>query len=488
MLEVTYMSYQVRVWMISFPIPKIPPFPLAIMPLKSTTTQEELHQWHDDIESRLQHFGLRHISYNADGASSERRLERNLKDLASTTGQTRTWTFTSPLPDTTTISITVPLLSNGQPRVLGTDGKHCKKNGRGSIQSGAHTVVLGNYLAHHGQLVKIVRSSDSPLLEGDITRVDKQDDRAAARLFSSGTLEHVSQNQPLETGLSVYLFVIGELIDAQQSRTMAHGTRMKLLWRARFFIDSWLKDVLDHPHYTMRTHFLSPELYEIINLFIDSILSLILIHRDYYPDVALLPWIHSTECCEHFFGSARRISKDFNLRDLIYMMPKLSLIINRDLQTGKPTQAQASSQRSGYYHSWYDNDGTQHTVLATYPSDDEINSEILPNAYREAEQLLEILNISTVTVSPPTTLTSWDAPGTVDLGSLLPTLVEDQDALAFIKSSESLPDDDNIDGLLLSQSLASSQDNRTENTITNLGVAACASSLHTGHVMYVSAI
>ncbi|KAK7684272.1 hypothetical protein QCA50_012596 [Cerrena zonata] len=174
--------------------------------------------------------------------------------------QVRERTFPPPIPGgTPSFTVTIPLLPvSGKPRVLGTDGKHGKNNG--SVQSGAHTPVLGNSIAHFGQLKEIVDSENSPLLRADIIGVDKQDDRAAARLFSSAVIDYLQQQTHRDTkvGLTVYLFVIGELINAQQSRTLSFRDRFKILYRSLIFLDRWLQSVNNHPHYISKLYIQGP--------------------------------------------------------------------------------------------------------------------------------------------------------------------------------------------------------------------------------------
>ncbi|CAG8832987.1 30624_t:CDS:2, partial [Racocetra persica] len=47
-------------------------------------------------------------------------------------------------------------------------------------------------------------------------------------------------------------------------------------------------------------------------------------HREYYPQIPLISWIHETESCEHFFDTARQINSDFNFAEIIQMLPKIS--------------------------------------------------------------------------------------------------------------------------------------------------------------------
>lgn len=380
------------------------------------------------------------------------------------------------------------------------------------MQSGAHTLVLGNYVAHFGQLKNIALSKISPLRSRDVIGVDKQDDRAAARLFSSAVVDYLSSSDDrLEYGLTVYLYIVGELVDAQQCRHSGFNECMKILWRARFFLNGWITSIYDHPHYTSPTHFISRELFDIFNIFIDGMLGLILIHRDYYPNTPLLLWLHSTECCEHFFGCARKIIKDFSFLDLIYMMPKLSLLIDRDLHTGGKAETKGSAQRSGYHHTWHDSRGVNYKMLSTFPSDDEIETDILPAAFDEAKQLLEALGITTaqdrtafrLNIAPPGTHSvdflsaaakflqdfRADQAKSDTQGS---DLVEDMEATGQLDDVSTPSEDDEdadvehdrsegnqLNELLIESSKAGNlMDHQSEMAIRTFGVTATAAAMH----------
>ncbi|EGG06081.1 uncharacterized protein MELLADRAFT_87499 [Melampsora larici-populina 98AG31] len=59
----------------------------------------------------------------------------------------------------------------------------------------------------------------------------------------------------------------------------------------------------------------------------ESLLGLIISHRDRYPTHPLMPWKHGTECCEHIFGWMRVISPTFTILDARQMMPKIFSVI-----------------------------------------------------------------------------------------------------------------------------------------------------------------
>lgn len=75
------------------------------------------------------------------------------------------------------------------------------------------------------------------------------------------------------------------------------------------------------------------------------------------------------------------------------MMPKLTLLIDQDLRSLGRADTKASAHRSGYHHSWYDIEDAKYHILTQFPSDKKISSELLPHAYDEADQLLQLLGI-----------------------------------------------------------------------------------------------
>ncbi|KAI0309490.1 hypothetical protein OF83DRAFT_1166849 [Amylostereum chailletii] len=229
-------------------------------------------------------------------------------------------------------------------------------------------------------------------MTSDIIGVDKQDDRAAARLFSAALLEYASRQQPNEIGLAAYLFNAGEIIDAQQNWTLAMTTRIKMLFRGLFFLEGWRDYVLSHPFYSINTHFIARDLYDILVMFIKSMVTLILTHRDFFLHIPCLLWLSSLEVCEHLFGCGRKIQKDFTFLEWILMIPKLTVMMAGEL-SAKGIQAKASAHRSGYHHTWFKTDGLDLVELTTFPSDAVIQ-QLIKSAHIEATSMLRILGMN----------------------------------------------------------------------------------------------
>jgi hypothetical protein len=105
--------------------------------------------------------------------------------------------------------------------------------------------------------------------------------------------------------------------------------------RAKYFLESW-EAFLNACGYRKDRYFISREAADILRFIIDGFIALVVIHRDHVPGrVPLLPWLHSSEACEHVFGEARHVVKDFTYLDFIYMLPKLRVKLHEAVLRGR---------------------------------------------------------------------------------------------------------------------------------------------------------
>jgi hypothetical protein len=88
-------------------------------------------------------------------------------------------------------------------------------------------------------------------------------------------------------------------------------------------------------------------------IFIHSMLVLILIHRDYYPNVPLFLHIHSTEQVEHLYGCSRAETKAYTFVQFLLGLPKTLLLMQGQASSPKGAQAASSAHRVGYEYSWW---------------------------------------------------------------------------------------------------------------------------------------
>ena len=329
------------------------------------------------------------VSYSCDGTELERKIQRGILNEAE--GRLE-YIIKNPrhgMPDTT---ITIPVI-NGQPISLLQDSKHALKTLRNNLFSGARLLTFGNYTILYAIIRDLAFANGSPLYRRDVEKLDRQDDNAASRLFSANTLSYLTSHYPDRVGEIVYLFVFGDLIDAYQNRSIPHRERVKMLLRARYFLDSWER-FLEHANYKRHLYFLSREAIDILRQIIEGLLGLIYIYRDGLRNSndinPLLPWLHSTEQCEHVFGEARQIVMDFCFLDFIYMIPKLRVTI-REAMLHARMDPRATA--SGYSHTHFDSQGLNIPALATFPNDDEINAAA-KEAAEETESLLALLGVS----------------------------------------------------------------------------------------------
>jgi len=163
----------------------------------------------------MQAAGLHPTSFASDGTETECAVQRIV--VASATA-VDLYNINNVVPGCA-LTLEIPLF-NGRPTIAIQDSKHGAKTACNQLFTGARILTLGNFPMFFQMLLDIINHPSSPLFCRDVERVDKQDDRAAARLLSSETLEFILTHHPDRAGLSCYLFVLGELIDAWQHRAL----------------------------------------------------------------------------------------------------------------------------------------------------------------------------------------------------------------------------------------------------------------------------
>ena len=344
---------------------------------------------HTTLAALLHQRGIHPVSLASDGTE----VERQTQDLIANSAPSY-HVYIIPnkiLGSIGNISLRIPLFLGLYPFVIVQDSKHALKTARNQLLTGARILVFGFFTAFFALLRELDTNIAGPLFARDVERVDRQDDRAAARTFSAKSLDFQMDEQPDQRGLSIYLFVLGELVDAWQNRNISHVQRAKMVTRLRFFLMGWRAYIVAHPDYSVNVQFISRESFDIFITLADGLLSLIIVYRKYYPRYPFLPWLHSTEACEHVFGVLRQIKKDFTFNDFLSAQPKLQALLGAfgDLST----EEQANQTAAGYHHTYFTADDLDLKELLRYPSDQDL-ADASDAAFKEAEQLLSSIGIN----------------------------------------------------------------------------------------------
>ncbi|THH05194.1 hypothetical protein EW146_g9969 [Bondarzewia mesenterica] len=378
---------KLRLWCLQVPMPSVPTIILAAMAISNKMSAEELFPYLQSILLGLLSRGLQVVSYAADGAATERALQRLVTTSAA---EFKLYTIPHPENPQRDIELRIPLFGpQRQPIAMVQDLNHLAKTLRNNEYSGARALTLGDHTVLYSHC-RTIAFEGGPLFHRDVEKLDRQDDNAATRLFSGHTLNWLTENHPEWTGTIVYLFVFGELIDAFKNRSMAIIDRVYLALRAVFFMEAW-EDFLDQANYPKSKHFLSHEACNIIHILTHGLLQLVFIYRDHFDrKYPLLPWLHSTEICEHVFGICRQIIKDFTVLDFQYMVPKLFVRLREHFFFAHKSDGKARA--SGYNHTYTDSRDIDLIALATYPSDLDIQNAARA-AYDEAHGLWETLGV-----------------------------------------------------------------------------------------------
>ncbi|EIW74508.1 hypothetical protein CONPUDRAFT_159809 [Coniophora puteana RWD-64-598 SS2] len=383
---------KLRIWCLQVPLPNIPPIIIAAKAISESVPAKKLAPLSIRLIRGLTENGTKVVSYACDGTETERVVQRLITEAAD---DYCTYTIKNPIPGQEDFVLKIARF-NGQPVVMIQDSKHALKTCRNNMISGAHVLVLVNYIVMYSYAHDLA-SKDGPLYRNDVERLDRQDDRAATRLFCANTLEYIINDSEMKgrLGLIVYLFICGELVDAYQSRHISLEERTVMLLRAKQFLLVW-REFLRAMGYPEHRYFISLQAFNILNMLADGLLALILVYRDYISvdtDFPLLPWLHSSEACEHMFAELRKLLKDFTYLDFIYMHPKLLRMTRSALKSYDAEEGNPSGAKLGYHHTLFDSIRVDLPRLATFPSDSQIDA-CSEKAWEEVDSLFMRLGLS----------------------------------------------------------------------------------------------
>lgn len=166
---------------------------------------------------------------------------------------------------------------------------------------------------------------------------------------------------------------------------------------------AWYRHIEQHPHHRHHINHISRESYDILFTLCNSLIQLIIEYRQYYPTHALLPWLHSTEVCEHVFGLLRQLKKDFNYADMLYLERKLRILMMGEFRH-LSDEGKADAVASGYHHTYFHAPDLDLAVLMQWPTDSELQMAS-KHSVAEASQLLSAVGIEAAAMlasySPP---------------------------------------------------------------------------------------
>ncbi|PKK64327.1 hypothetical protein RhiirC2_787664 [Rhizophagus irregularis] len=295
---------QVRCVVLKIPISRIPPVVITLSPTKGDSKTQEIYAILKKIVDMSIQANINLISIGAHGAITEYNAQvllmqgNDIQEFLTYDNKIYNVHFRAPI-------------YSGKPIICIQDLKHAKKNGRNAIHSGAHFLVLGNHTVRYNQIYQLVQEENSALYGRfarpymrDIINVDKQDDGAVYRVFCSTFLAQCQNNGHLDHDkavLFIYLFIFGELFDLFLNRDISYKTRIIMAMHAYFFLSTW-KNYIEQcailhlaKWYNMNKSCISPQSFNIFCSLAESLVLLILAHRNYYSNYPFFPCEYGTE-------------------------------------------------------------------------------------------------------------------------------------------------------------------------------------------------
>jgi hypothetical protein len=331
--QLTQSFHQVRLYTIQVPLPKFPSFVVALVASYDKETAEEIAASHISVLDYCSKAGMLIISIGSDGAATEISALRFVQKSVDQ--------FLCFHKLDARISVQVPMIGETpRPLVPVQDPKHAQKTASNQLLSGAQVLSFGKYFLNISQLVELLGQS-SPLYSRDVLNCNKQDNGCAYRTMNWETFE-ASLISPQHTGLSIYLYLFGELTNAWLCPKMNHLDWIRSAWTCIFFLRFWHQSISNksNPLMSIDCNGVSRQSYEIFHFLGNLLIGLVISHREFYPTVPLLPWKHGTEACEHIFGWMRVIMPNFTVLNARQMLPKVFAVV-RNVMSGKMKMPQS---------------------------------------------------------------------------------------------------------------------------------------------------
>ncbi|EGG02837.1 uncharacterized protein MELLADRAFT_90699 [Melampsora larici-populina 98AG31] len=309
---------KIRAYTIQVPLPNIPTYVVALIASCSNESADDIAEAHHTIITHSLQAGINIMSMGADGAATKISAQEKLHN---NTDQYLTYSKSN-----LNVHVKVPLFGNPpRPVVTVQDPKHARKTGANQLLSGARLIVIGKYVVTIQQLAEILQMPNSPLMAKDVFDSDKQEDDWPPRKDS--------------------ICMDGRLF----------STKMEIL----------LAKTRDRN-----------KCFKIFSSLPESLLALIISHRQYYPEYPLCPWKHGTEPVEHIFGWMRVIAPRFTVLDARFMMPKIHAVV-KSVMGGKIKIPPSEHMHSGYQYAWGDEEAVGVIeLLKAFPTNAEIGEEL----------------------------------------------------------------------------------------------------------------
>ncbi|KAL0564576.1 hypothetical protein V5O48_017469, partial [Marasmius crinis-equi] len=413
----TEKATKLRLWCFEIPLPGVPTTVLAAKAIPGSLTATTLSDYSWEILSGLIACGILVRSYATDGASTERSSQRILRGKATTKKVICIPHPGRPEDESVSLDITIHFFGK-DPIAFIQDPKHALKTVRNNLFSGSKVLTFPNDIALYSQVWEMYLRG-GPIFKRDWYRPDKMDDSASTRLSSGNTLKWLVENTKW-IGLIVYMFVFGELVDGYESCRLDIQTRVGMVLRAYYFLETWIH-FLQSVKYPIRKHCISYEAIDIVNTLVHGFLEAAVIYRDHVPGRRpLLPWRMGSAPCERVFGKCRRLIKDFMMVQFYEMVPKLFIGLREEALASRFSDGKETV--GGYTHTDPDCRGADLSMLAIMPSDNELKEQA-ELAWQELESLWAVLGATAsdilaeqhvASASIPPILTWFSAPDTVN--------------------------------------------------------------------------
>lgn len=278
---------------------------------------------------------------------------------------------------------------------IGTKLRNRLLNSSIVLYLGTHIVSI----AHINQLIERCAKEIHGLVRSDVFPEDRQNYRSLEKMMEDRVLNALAEYVADSEATVEYLKICKMLTSSFLENNLTPIERIENIWYALYFLRIWRKWITTHNEYSLKENFISSNAFNCVEINAHALIELIVKLRSAgLPDL-FLPWMFSSQPCEHMFRSFRSMGT-INFTKINFTLHELFQMVSRQEMIQKTIHAHIGLEFPRQFQS--ENDSSDPTYTVQFPTNEEIVNGMIDarsRALESAKKFGIILNADDITTT-----------------------------------------------------------------------------------------
>lgn len=211
---------------------------------------------------------------------------------------------------------------------IGTKLRNRLLNSSIVLYLGTHIVSI----SHINQLIERCAKEIHGLVRSDVFPEDRQNYRSLEKMMEDRVLNALAEYVADSEATVEYLKICKMLTSSFLENNLMPIERIINIWYALYFLRIWRKWITTHNEYSLKENFISSNAFNCVEINAHALIEIIIKLRSTGQPNLFLPWMFSSQPCEHMFRSFRSMGTanftkiNFTLHELFQMVSRMEMI------------------------------------------------------------------------------------------------------------------------------------------------------------------